>query len=55
VYTLIRPTLIILAPWLKNLLKGAKVAGICKYFLAIKNNIGYLSLLLDQKAKGLVY
>jgi hypothetical protein len=37
---------IILAPWPKNRLKEAKVARICKYFLAIKYKIGYLSLLI---------
>ena len=36
---------IILAPWLKKYLEGAKVAGIYKYFLTIKDKIGYLSLL----------
>ena len=37
---------IILAPWLKKYLEGVKVAGIYKYFLAIKDKIGYLSLLV---------
>ena len=36
---------IILAPWLKKHSEEAEVAGICKYFLAIKDKIRYLSLL----------
>ena len=46
---------IILAPWLKNRFAKAEVAGICKYFRAIKDKIGYLSLLLAQKFSGLIY
>ena len=45
---------IILALWLKKQSKEAKVARICKYFLAIKDKIGYLSLLAAQKFKGLI-
>jgi hypothetical protein len=45
--------LIIKAPFEKNLSEEALVAGICKYFLAIKDKTGYLSLLASQYCKGL--
>jgi len=46
--------LITKAPRLKNLLLGAEVAGICKYFRTIIAKVGYLSLLLAYYFNGRV-
>jgi hypothetical protein len=40
--------LIIRAPRLKYLSEEAEVAGICRYFRAIRDKTGYLALLVSQ-------
>jgi hypothetical protein len=44
----------ILAPLEKNRSEEAEIAGICKYFRTIKNNTGYLSLLIFYQSRGRV-
>ena len=45
---------IIKAPCEKNLSEKALVAGICKYFLAIKDKTRYFVLFCSQNSKGLI-